>query len=268
MSVSNKRNKNVFKKVELLQRQPLEEPIEFSILVPCLNEKENLFELFEMLDKVREEHSLKNFETIILDDNSADGTFEEAVRLFESYPHLNLRAIRRFSPSRGYGAIIRYGIAYAKGTFVVPVSADCVDPVDIIPQMLEKVRNGTHLVQCSRYLNNEDADTIPPLYKFYQVIWRFLLKLLLGQNIKDSTYSFRMFNRNEILALGITANRFNISAEIFLKFLLSGAKIEFLAYGQGVRKRGESHFRFRREGYGYAYGLVRAWLHRFGILWF
>jgi glycosyltransferase involved in cell wall biosynthesis len=246
----------------------LAEQVELSIIIPCLNERDNIKDLLVDLEAMRQSEGLSNFETIILDDNSSDGTFDEIVKNFSNFPLLNIRAIRRYDPSRGYGAIIRFGIAHARGEYVVPVSADGVDPIWLIPVFLKRAREGADLVQCSRYINERDADTIPFKYKFFQTIWRILLRVLLGEAVKDSTYSFRIFRRIDILALGLTANRFNISAEIFLKFLLSKANIQYVAFGQGVRQKGVSHFRFRREGIGYGYGLLRAWIHQYGIKWF
>jgi len=124
------------------------------------------------------------------------------------------------------------------------------------------------MVQCSRYLNKSDANTIPFKYKFFQTGWRFLVKLLLRQDIKDSTYSFKIFRRVDVLGFGIVSNGFSISPEIFFKILLSGGKTDYVAHSQGVRKIGKSKFVFLREGTGYSYVLFRAWLHRLGILWF
>lgn len=240
---------------------------ELSIIIPCLNEEENIETILSQLLKVMSGTSIA-FETLVLDDLSEDTTFKIAQESISKYTDLNIRVIRRYQPRRGYGAIVRYGMAHATGKYCIFVAADGVDPIELIPQFLEKMRNGADLVQCSRYLNQGDATTIPFKYKFYQVIFRFLLRVLLGENIRDSTYAFKMFNKIELMALGLSQNRFSISPEITFKILLSGGKIEYVAAGQGVRARGESKFIFMKEAKGYIYVLLRAWLHRIGILWF
>ncbi|MBU1932059.1 glycosyltransferase family 2 protein [Patescibacteria group bacterium] len=242
--------------------------LELSIIVPCLDEEENIEPLLASLDDLRTQYNLANFETLVLDDSSSDRTFEKVAECFPKFTKLNIRAIRRYEPRRGYGAIVRFGIAHARGKYCVPVSADGVDPIELIPVFLEKVRSGADLVQCSRYLNLGDDDTIPIKYKFCQTGWRFLIRMLMGQNIRDSTYAFKIFRRTDVLALGLTTNGFSISPEIFFKVLLSGGRVEHVPSGQGVRQRGKSHFIFRREGVGFVCVLLRAWLHRLGILWF
>ena len=242
--------------------------VELSLIIPCLNEEDNIGIVLEDIDCIVKKFNLNNIETVILDDSSTDHTFDRAVDCCDQYPELNIRIIRRYEPRRGYGAVVRFGIASAKGLYCIPISADAVDPLEILPTFLDKMRNGADMVQCSRYLEDNDASTIPFKYKFFQNIWRFLVRFLLGQEIRDSTYSYKIFRRVDVLGLGIVSNGFSISPEIFFKLLLSGAKIEYIPHGQGVRKIGTSKFLFLREGTGYSYVLLRAWLHRFGILWF
>jgi len=243
-------------------------PIELSILVPCLNEEENIYLVLDDLCEMIRRNNLSNVEIIVLDDSSIDSTYEKAVSYDNKMGDIVIRIIRRYEPRRGYGAIIRFGIAIANGQYCIPVSADRVDPIEIIPAMLEKMRNDVGMVQCSRYINPVDADTIPFKYKFFQTIWRFLIRLLLKQQILDSTYSFKMFRRVDVLALGVHSNGFSISPEIFFKVLLSGERVEYISHSQGVRLYGESKFLFSREGFGYSYVLLRAWFHKLGILWY
>lgn len=232
-----------------------------------MNEAENLPPLIARLDWIVKAAGL-DVETLVLDDASDDETWQVAQGLEDQYARLRIRVLRRYQPRRGYGAIVRYGLAHAIGRYCVLVAADGVDPIELIPDFVAHMRDGVTLVQCSRYLNPGDARTIPFKYKFYQTIYRTLIRLLLQQHIRDSTYAFKMFDRVYVMALGLTSNRFSISPEITFKVLLSGGRIDYIPAGQGVRQRGASKFVFWREGYGYASTLLRAWLHRLGILWF
>jgi glycosyltransferase involved in cell wall biosynthesis len=243
--------------------------IELSIIVPCLNEAENVTDILEKLEDLICQNNLKA-EVTLIDDLSDDDTFQIATSYIEKHGEtLNLNVIQRYQPRRGYGAVVRYGLAHARGKYAIFVSADGVDPIDLIPKFVGMMRSGTDMVQCSRYLEEGDDDTIPFKYKFYQFIYRFLVRLLLGENIRDSTYAFKMFDRVEMLALGLHQNRFSISPEITFKTLLMDGKVEYVAAGQGTRAKGNSKFYFNKEGFGYGYVLLRAWLHRIGlVLWF
>lgn len=206
------------------------------------------------------------YEIIIIDDQSDDNTFIIAK---EYTKYKNIKVYRKDLDRRGYGAVIKYGLAHASGDLVIFVSADLVDPINLIPSMYKKLADGYDLIQCSRYSNKSDSSTIPFSYKFYQFFFRRLVTLSLGKKIPDSTYAFKMFKRKKIMALGISSNRFNISPEIMFKASLANYKIAFIPGSQGVRQSGKSKFSFTKEGLGFLICLLRAFLHRKKIIyWF
>lgn len=91
---------------------------EVSVLIACLNEADHLPPLIERLEKVLISADL-DIETVILDDASTDDTIGIARALQAAHPALNIRIIHRFEPRRGYGALIRYGLACATGASVL-----------------------------------------------------------------------------------------------------------------------------------------------------
>ena len=237
---------------------------ELSIIMPCLNEAENLRFILDRLSCVCERSHL-DVETLIVDDSSDDNTYSTAIQLQSNHPSLNIHVFQRPRPRCGYGAVVRYGMERAAGNYCIFVSADGVDPLELIPLFLEHVRNGTELVQCSRYLNKNDNKNIPLKYKFFHIIYRTLVRVIFREKIPDSTYAFKMFDRARLMSLGLRSNRFSISPEITFKTILNGGKIIFIPSSQGVRQRDVSKFIFNKEGYGYVYVLYRALLHRLGI---
>jgi len=182
-----------------------------SILVPCLDEEDNVTITLDQLGKVLENAAIEDFEIVVLDDASSDQTFERSVTYGKERPELHIRTERRRAPRRGYGAIVRHGIAHARGTWVIPVSGDGVDPVELIPAMLTRAVAGADLVQCSRYHRQEGASTIPFSYRFYQFWWRTLIRIGTGERLPDSTYAFKLFRRVDALSRGITSNGFSIA---------------------------------------------------------
>jgi glycosyltransferase involved in cell wall biosynthesis len=241
---------------------------ELSIIVPCLDEQDNVQITLAMIGDVLRESGIDSFEILVLDDASTDQTFQRSVEFAQQNPDLHVRTFRRHQPRRGYGAIVRHGIAHARGTFCVPVSGDGVDPVGLIPEMLIKAREGADLVQCSRYHRSQDASTIPLSYKTLQKAWRTSIRLITGKAFPDSTYAFKVFRRVTAVSLGITSNGFSIGPEIFFKTYLAGGDIAYVYSKQGTRRHGKSKFFFRREFFGFSYVLSRVFLHRIGVLWF
>jgi dolichol-phosphate mannosyltransferase len=236
-----------------------------TIIVPCLNEEDNISMVLNAIDKIMSKIQIL-YEVIIVDDKSTDNTSIVANKWILDNKKDNYRVLYKDLDRRGYGAVIKYGLAYASGDYVIFISADLVDPIDLIPKMVEMLDQGADLVQCSRYLNKSDSNTIPFSYKFFQFFFRRFVKIALGISMPDSTYAFKMFKRRKILSMGISSNRFNISPEIMFKAVLGGLDIKFIPGSQGVRAQGVSKFYFRKEGAGFINCLLRAFLHRKKII--
>lgn len=241
---------------------------ELSIIVPSFNEEKDLPDTLEKLHDIVTQASL-DVETIVLDDESQDKTLEVAMDLVGRFPALHIRVFHRVRHRVGFGAIVRFGIAHARGRYCCFVSADGVDPVELIPEFVKRLRAGAHHVQCSRYLRPEDARALPRKFRIYQAIYRRLIRWLLGREIADSTYAFRAFDRVYVQALGLSSNRFSVCPEITFKILLSGGVSEVIPgkpapYDAG----GSSKFKLSNETLGYAYVLLRSWLHQRKLYWF
>lgn len=260
---------NAFGKLRYFSTGVDSRPVDLTIVVPCLNESENIETI---LNEIRTVISGETFATeiVVVDDQSDNTTYEVAREWArKNDTALAVQVITRPLRRRGYGAVVRHGIVYGRGRYCIPVAADGVDPIQLIPRLYEEMEKGAFVAQCSRYIREGDDRTIPFKYKFCQFFFRLGVRIALAQNIPDSTYAFKMFRRREMLAVSLSQNRFSISPEITFKAILMGGKIVYVPGAQGVRSRGVSKFKFYKEGLGYGYCLARALLHRLGlVLWF
>ncbi|XAT61175.1 glycosyltransferase [Rhodobacteraceae bacterium Araon29] len=238
-----------------------------SVIVPCLNEASNIVDALDKIVTVLGTDI--PYELIVVDDQSDDDTHKIVSEYVSTQNTKNITIYRKEFDRRGYGAVIKYGTAYSTGDLVIFISADMVDPIHLLPEMYKSLHDGYDLVQVSRYLSKEDSSTIPFKYKFFQFFFRISVRICLGKKIPDSTYSFKMFDKRKVLALGLSSNRFNISPEIMFKAILAGFKIQFLPGAQGTRVGGVSKFNFIKEGPGFSLCLIRSLLHRKKIVfWF
>lgn len=249
--------------------------LDLTVVVPCLNESESVRDILDSIF-LTFASCRWTYEVIVIDDSSDDDTFKEAESWFEEHgihPNGSIPqgyVLKRDLKRRGYGAAVRYGAAHGLGEFCIFVSADGVDPISQINHMLQIAKqNESSIVQLSRYVKKEDSATIPFDYKFFQFFFRAFVKMIFGKTVTDSTYAFKLFRRAEALALGMTQNRFSLSPEITFKALLAGKRVDFVQGSQGVRTKGESKFRFTKEGPGFIYCLLRAALHKARVsYWF
>jgi dolichol-phosphate mannosyltransferase len=232
---------------------------EISIIVPCLNEEQNIPTLVDKLDAVLDRFGL-SAEILIVDDASDDYTFREAFILSGQNPRVV--ALHKGLP-RGIGNAIRFGIEHARGRMGVVVMGDLVDPLAAIPDFHQRiVGEGYHLALLSRYMSPEDHDNIPASYRFYHFWFRLLCRILVGVRLKDITYAYRAFDLEWVRGLDLESHGFEISPEVTLKTWLRGGRIAELRGRQGRRIAGESKFLFSREGQGYTWVLVKATLER------
>src|SRR5262249_5048818 len=154
---------------------------ELSIIVPCLNQEKNLPLAISRLNDIVTQASL-DVESIILDDESEDATLHVAAELIDEYPSLHIRVFHRVRRRRGFGAVVRYGMAHATGRYCAFISADGLDPVNLIPDFVRRLRAGAQHVQCSRYSRPEDRRTIPLKFRAYQWLYRRTVRILLGRD--------------------------------------------------------------------------------------
>lgn len=231
---------------------PLQSPTtnpEVSIIIPCLNEEQNIPSVIERVSAIIESARL-SAEILIVDDCSDDYTFREALLL--SQENRNVIALHKGLP-RGIGHAISFAIEHARGIVGVVVMGDGVDPLAAIPDFRDEIiEGGADLVLLSRHSDPADAASIPMTYRIYQWLYRLLLRMLVNLPLKDPTYAFRGFRLEFVRGLGLTSGGFEISPEITLKTWIRGGQIRELKGRQGRRLAGESKFVFSRQGFGYA----------------
>ncbi len=237
---------------------------DLSLIIPALNEEQNLRSLVEKLETMLDENHL-TAEILIVDDCSDDYTFKEALQLEKECARV--KALHKGLP-RGIGGGIGYGIKHAQGMMGVVVMGDGVDPIETIPDFKRKILDeGHHLVLLSRYMAPEDSNTIPLAYKICHWGFRFCSRALLGIALKDMTYAYRAFDLSYVKNLNLESRGFEISPEITLKTFLFGGRICEIKGSQGRRIKGESKFTFTQSGPGYMRILLKAFIYRLTKKW-
>ncbi len=122
--------------------------MDLSIVVPVYNERENIKLVYQAIIKAITPLK-KQWELIMVDDGSKDGSLEELREIAKDDPqHVQVIELRR---NFGQTAAIAAGIDHSKGDVVVLCDADMQnDPADI-PMMLEKIDEGYDVVSGWRY---------------------------------------------------------------------------------------------------------------------
>ncbi len=158
---------------------------EISLVIPVYNERENLALLDE---KITENLKLlnKNYEVILVDDGSKDGSAEVIRKLKDGNPYLRLI---RFGRNHGQTAAFAAGFSKARGDIIVTMDADLQnDPADI-PILLEKI-NEYDVVCGWRHKRND-----PWIKKISSKLANFVRNTLSEESIADTGCSLKAFRR-------------------------------------------------------------------------
>ena len=126
-------------------------PRTISVIVPALNEADNLVETIPQAVAVFENLNV-DYEVLVVDDGSTDGTPQVMRRLCAEYPHLRSVRLRR---NAGKAAALSVGFDHAKNDIFVMMDADGQDEPSEIPVLVAKLDEGFDLVTGRRVIRHD-----------------------------------------------------------------------------------------------------------------
>jgi glycosyltransferase involved in cell wall biosynthesis len=162
-----------------------------SVVIPVLNEQQLIGELVKQV-KINVEKITPNYEIILVDDGSIDGTWNEISKVANSESR-----IKGIKLSRNFGQhyAITAGINYSDSEWVVVMDGDMQDKPENIPKLFEKIQEGFDIVFVSRRNRNEKI-----LYKLLQKVFYKILKTLSGIEFDSAQANFSIINRKVVEA--------------------------------------------------------------------
>ena len=162
-----------------------------SIVVPVYNENRNVKILYNEIVKTLK--NIKDYEIVFVDDGSTDGSYIALESIASNDKKIKVvKLLTNFGQSNAIAA----GISSSKGEIIVTMDSDLQhDPNDILP-LVKKIKEGYHVV-CGwrKYRGSSDSlikKTIPSR------ISNYLIRLLIGIRLNDSTGGMRAFSRKVV----------------------------------------------------------------------
>lgn len=171
-----------------------EERAKYSILLPTYNERENLPYMVYFLAEVLEPMDV-DFEIIVIDDNSPDGTLKVAEQLREVYgAHRIVLAPRK--GKLGLGTAYLHGIQHATGNFIVIMDADMSHHPKFLPQFIQRQRaTNSDVVTGTRYVSQGGVCGWNLRRKLVSRVANFIAQIVLRPGVSDLTGSYRLYRR-------------------------------------------------------------------------
>lgn len=206
------------------------------MVVPLLNEEESLTELYEQTRSSMQNEGYE-FEMIFVDDGSTDSSWDVIRALSEKYP-TQVRGLRHF---RNYGksAALQNGFESVKGDIVITMDADLQDDPNELPEMIQRIKNGAHLVSGWKKKRHDPiSKTIPSLF------FNWVTSAVSGIKLHDFNCGLKAYDRRVI-------ERVHIYGEMH-------RYIPFLAKNEGFDRIEEQIVQHRARKYGVSkFGLSR-----------
>ncbi len=164
-----------------------------SIVVPFLNEEENLPVLYERL-KVVFDNASEYAEFLFIDDGSTDTSFQGLEKLRATDPRIR---ILQFSRNFGHQAAITAGLDHATGDAVIIMDADLQDPPEVLPDLLAKWREGFEVV----YAVRRKRDGEGAIKKFLAASFYRVFRAMCSVDVPVDAGDFRLLDRKVVEAL-------------------------------------------------------------------
>jgi glycosyltransferase involved in cell wall biosynthesis len=168
---------------------PLQE-VALSIVVPVMNEQENVRLLYEKL-AIQLDQLGKRYEIIFIDDGSTDGTFAELKKLYDEYP--GRVHVIRFRRNFGKTPALVAGFSRARGAIVFTMDGDLQDDPEEIPHFLQKLDEGYDLVTGWKF------PRLDPISKtFPSRVFNRMVSIATGVHLHDINNGFKAYRREVI----------------------------------------------------------------------
>lgn len=166
--------------------KPRPEP-ELSYVVPLLNERRSLEELYQRIRDVSESLG-REFEVLFVDDGSTDDSFGLLRQMHGQDPRVR---VLRFGKNRGKSDALDAGFRAVRGRLVITMDADLQDDPEEVPRLLEKLEGEDYDLVSGWKKNRQD----PPGKRLLSRLFNAVTARFSGVRLHDFNCGFKVYRR-------------------------------------------------------------------------
>jgi glycosyltransferase involved in cell wall biosynthesis len=236
--------------------------IDLSVIIPILNEQENLLELYPSLIRVLSDLDY-TYELIFVDDGSTDGSPQLCRKFATLNSQVVLIELRR---NFGKATALQVGFQMARGATIITMDGDLQDDVKEIPRFLEALETGFDLVSGWKQNRQDPLNKTLPSRLFNRVT-----SFLTGIPLQDFNCGFKAYRREVVKHLNLYGE---LHRYIPVLAHAKGFRVGEIPVYHHPRRHGKSKYSFERFLRG-AFDLLttlflcsfqRRPLHLFGLI--
>lgn len=231
--------------------------MKLSIVIPARNEaaliQDTVTRLRDHLDSV----NIPDFEILVIDDGSRDGTFErvQAVHAQDA----RIRVLRN-TGRNGFGRAVAFGLSQFTGDAVVVYMADASDAPEDVARYYYVLRDEADCAFGSRFMRGSRVVAYPGFKWVINRIANFVIQIMFGLRYNDTTNAFKGYRRKVIEGCRpFVSPHFNLTIEIPLKAIVRGYSFRVLPISWQNREVGTSSLLLKEQGSRYLYTLLVVW---------
>jgi dolichol-phosphate mannosyltransferase len=233
--------------------------MKLSVIIPARNEECNIGPTLDaLIDTLRADDI--DFEIVVVNDGSTDGTAAEVAQRMESAPEVVLVNRR---PPNGFGRAVRTGLAHFSGDAVALFMADCSDhPADLV-RCWRLIEEGYDCVFGSRFMRGSRTIDYPRVKLVINRIVNRIMQFVFVTKHDDLTNAFKVYRAEVIRGMGpLRSCHFNITIELSLLALLHKSRIARIPVSWSGRTWGCSSLKLHEMGRRYLCTLMKIWFER------
>lgn len=203
--------------------------MKISLVVPVFNEEDAIPIFYQ---EVRRELTAYEVEIVFINDGSKDATEGIINALSVSDP-----LVKALSFTRNFGKepALFAGLEHATGDAVVPIDVDLQDPINVIPQLIERWQAGADVVLAKRADRSTDGHLKRKTADWFYRLHNKISSPTIEENVGD----FRLMSRDTVEHIKTLPER-----NLFMKGILSwvGGRVDVVEYTRAERVAGTSKF--------------------------
>ena len=175
-----------------------------SLVLPAWNEVEGIGRAVAEADAALSQLT-GDYEIIVVDDGSTDGTAALVKSMIENNDHVKLV---EHGHNRGYGAALRSGFTAATKELVAFTDADCQFDLNELDRFI--LLSKSYEIVCGYRIDRKDT----ALRCLYSRVYNHIVRVLLGTGVRDVDCAMKMFRRDVVQNLTISTDGFLVNSEL------------------------------------------------------
>lgn len=192
----------------------VETRVQFSLVIPTYKESGNVESIVKQLTRLLDGYIPGDYELLLVDDDSPDGTWEIAQNLTVTFPQL--RVMRRQS-ERGLSSAVIRGWQAARGEILGVIDADLQHPPEVLLKLLAAVQEGADMAVASRHVEGGGVSEWSIIRRFLsrgaQVLGLIILPNVVGR-VTDPMSGYFMVRRSAIAENTLNPKGYKILLEV------------------------------------------------------